>query len=329
MKDTTRTAAHVEAYLLLAMFAGGLLLVFVLASGTSGANVDRAPQPLPTFVDRSAEPMPGAMPEVDAEQPSGEPSVDRVLLVWTALDHQRREEWEIALDHWRGVQLADDAEAWRYVAIAQAHLALGQYDETAEALDTAEKIEPDNAVVHYFRGLLRLEQVPHAYDWYDAVEPGPTRLAAYVPTDVIPNSRAMYRYDARMELEKAIDLAGDVRLDQPLTPAHWRSTMALGPTVGDLLLATGADNFQARAHNILGGLLLEEGALDKAEYHIDRAAKAGMFVSFNYVDLIEEYEGRGYYLDAARVCAKAVGHGMDEEAARARAAANLQASFGW
>jgi hypothetical protein len=54
-----------------------------------------------------------------------------------------------------------------------------------------------------------------------------------------------------------------------------------------------------------------------------------MFVSFNYVDLIDEFEARGYHLDAARVCAKAVGHGLNEDAAHARAMANLRTFAGW
>ncbi len=232
------------------------------------------------------------------------------------------------MDVWRSFNLAYDRDQWRHVAIAQASMALGQYEEAAQALDAAEELSADNAVVHYFRGLLRLDQVDHAYDWQDAVGPADVRYVSYVP-DVVPNSRAMYRYTARVELEQAIRLADKVKLDHPLTPDYWYSTMAIGPTVGDLLLATGADNFKARAHNVLGGLLLEEGALDKAEYHIDRAAQADMFVSFNYVDLIDEFEARGYYLDAARVCAKAVGHGLTEEAAHARAMANLRTFAGW
>jgi len=227
------------------------------------------------------------------------------------------------------LQLAADAEQWRYIAIAQAHLAQGQYDEATGALNAAAEIEPDNAVAHYFRGLLRLEQVPYARDWYDVQHLRRDRYVASTPMDVVPNSRPMYRYVARLELTRAIEHADAVRLDQPLTPEHWQSTMAIGPTVGDLLAATGADKFAARAHNILGGLLLEEGALDDAEYHIDQAATADMFVSFNYVDLIEAYEQRGHYLDAARVCAKAVGHGLEEDAAQARAMLNVRRTFGW
>jgi hypothetical protein len=99
--------------------------------------------------------------------------------------------------------------------------------------------------------------------------------------------------------------------------------MALGPTVGDLLLAMGADDFAARAHNLLAPVLLETSSLEAAEMHLDAAVRGGMYVGFGYVDLIDKYEESGRYLDAARVCAKAVDHGLTEEAAHARATANL------
>lgn len=327
MRHTTTIEGRADSNLWLAAAATALVLMFVLSGGAQGIDVEQVPATLPGQVQEVAQPMPRAtFPTVD---PSGEPSVDMVLRVWSALEHQRQGEWEEALDVWYTVNLAVDTDQWRHIAMAQAHLALGQYDEAAGALATAEEAAPNNAVMHYFRGLLRLEQVPHAYDWYDAQGTVRTRFVDYRPIDVVPNSRAMYRYVARVELQKAIEFANDVRLDQPLTPEYWQSTLAFGPTVGDLLLATGADNFAARAHNILGGLLLEEGALDEAEYHIDHAAKAGMFISYNYVDLISEYENRGYYLDAARVCAKAVGHGIEENAAHSRALSNVQQAIGW
>ena len=79
-------------------------------------------------------------------------------MVWNALELQRKGEWEDALDVWHTVQLAPDAEQWRHIAIAQAHLALGEYDATAGALAAAEELEPNNAVMHYFLGVLRLEE---------------------------------------------------------------------------------------------------------------------------------------------------------------------------
>ena len=319
MKRTTEFADHnVLVWVAVAVTALAMVLFF------TGRLAGLEPEPATQLglVNDAVQPMPWPMEE-------DHPTVNMVLMVWQALDHQRQGEWEEALDVWYTTQLAVDTDQWRHIAMAQAHLALGQYDEAAGALLVAEEAEPNNAVMHYFRGLLRMDQVPHARDWYDAQGPSRENYVVYRPTDVVPNSRAMYRYVARLELQRAIEFAGDVELDQPLTPEPWESTIALGPTVGDLLIATGADNFAARAHNILGGMLLEEGALDRAEYHIDHAADAGMFVSYNYVDLIDEYEGRGYYLDAARVCAKAVGHGLDEDAAHKRATANIQRAFGW
>ena len=318
MRRTTTFAAHADWLVWIAAGATAAVVFFLLSGGLQGAGND--PPPIPALVAKAQAPPP--------EITLPDPTVDIVLMVWNGLEHQSQGEWEEALDVWHSVQFAVNADQWRWIAIAQAHMALGDYEEAAGALLAAEEMEPDNAVMHYFRGVLRLEQVPHARDWYDAPIPR-ANYVAYQPMDVVPNSRAMYRYVARLELQRAIKFAAGVELDQPLTPEDWQSTIEFGPTVGDLLMATGADNFAARAHNILGGLLLEEGALDKAEYHIDQAAQAGMFISYSYVDLIDEFESRGYYLDAARVCSKAVGHGLTEDAAHARAMANVQRAFGW
>jgi hypothetical protein len=144
-----------------------------------------------------------------------------------------------------------------------------------------------------------------------------------MPDDVVPNSRSMYRMLARVELEKAVGLAAQVDLDEPLTP-EYDNYVALRPTVRDLLVAMDVENFPARAHNMLGPLCIEDGVLDEAEMHIDAARDAGLFVGYSYVDLVTEMEKQGHWLDAARVSAKAVDHGMDENAAHRRAMLNMQ-----
>ena len=326
MKRSSTIAANHQIFFWVAVSIMTVFVLLLFGSGLGGAD-DRVPATLSDDIVKDAQPMP---PSTYAESPEfyAPPAADITMLVWQALDHHSHGEWAEALDIWYSLQLAPNTQQWRQIAIAQAHLALGDYDEAAGALNAAEDLEPDNAAMHYFRGLLRLEQVPQAMDWYDA-QPSRASYVAYRPTDVVPNSKAMYRYVARLELQRAIKFADTVELDQPLLPELWQSTVDFGPTVEDLLIATGADNFPARAHNVLGKLLLEEGALDEAEHHIDHAAKAGMFVSYNYVDLIDEFENRGYYLDAARVCAKAVGHGLDEQAAHQRAMENVRREFGW
>jgi hypothetical protein len=310
------------------LWVAGVLaaIVLLLMMARSAANAERslpeanAPARLPATVQLSAEPLPGMPGEVP---PGFDPAMDMVKLVWTVMEDHRRGEFEAALEGWNSLQLDYDTDFYRMVAIGHANLAMGNLEGAKYALSTADEMAPNNAVVHYFLGVLRMEEAARVHDWYDAVGPTRTRIVAYAPREVVPNSRSMYLLAARSELERAIELAPTVRLDEPLTPDAWYTTMALGPTVGDLLLAMGAENFAAKAHNLLVPILLEDGSLEAAETHLDAAVRGGRYVGFGYVDLIGEYEASGRYLDAARVCAKAVGHGLDEEAAHERAMANL------
>jgi tetratricopeptide (TPR) repeat protein len=307
-----------------------LMLASTLASAERSMPEVNAPARLPATVQLLAEPLPGMPGDVSPswEDANGiDPALDMVKLVWTVMEDHRRGEFEAALEGWNSVQFDYDTDFYRMVAIGHANLVIGNLEGAKYALSTAEEMAPNNAVVHYFLGVLRLEEAALAHDWYDAVGPTRTRFVSYVPRDVVPNSRSMYLLAARSELERAIELAPTVRLDEPLTPEAWYTTMALGPTVGDLLLAMGAENFAAKAHNLLAPMLLENGLLEAAETHLDAAVRGGMYVGFGYVDLIGEYEDRGHYLDAARVCAKAVDHGLDEKTGRQRALMNLERMY--
>jgi tetratricopeptide (TPR) repeat protein len=299
--------------------AAAIVLLLLMASAAAAAEHAmpgvNAPARLPATVNLLADPLPGAA--------GVDPAMDMVKLVWTVMEDHRRGEFEAALEGWNSVRLDYDTDFYRLVAIGHANLAMGNLEEAKYALTTAAEMTPNHAVVHYFLGVLRMEEAALAPDWYDSIGPNATRFVAYVPREIVPNSRSMYLLAARNELERAIELAPMVRLDEPLTPDAWETTMALGPTVGDLLLAMGAEDFAARAHNLLGPILLENGALEAAEIHLDAAVRGGMYVGFGYVDLLDGYEERGRYLDAARVCAKAVGHGLEEDAAHTRAMANL------
>jgi tetratricopeptide (TPR) repeat protein len=293
------------------------LIVLAILQATVGA-MDRTPQPLPNLDTRIVTPLPGLL--VNPQ--------DRTLLVWDALTALHENDYEAAIAMWEGVLLRDEAEVWRQIALGNTHLALGNIEEATECLKLAAEIRPENPVVNYFMGILRLEQARYAPDFYDAMGINVIRLAAYTPNDrympddVVPNSRSMYRMLARVEFEKAVGLAAQVDLDEPLTP-DYGNYAALRPTVRDLLVAMDAENFPARAHNLLGPMCIEDGALDSAEMHIDAAREGGMFVGYSYVDLVTEMEKQGHWLDAARVSAKAVDHGMTEPEAHRRAVANL------
>jgi hypothetical protein len=69
---------------------------------------------------------------------------------------------------------------------------------------------------------------------------------------VAPNTRGMYELMAMQELAKAIELAPAIDLRAPLAPAAWAAEDVqylplVMPTVGDLLLAQGADRYPDRA----------------------------------------------------------------------------------
>jgi tetratricopeptide (TPR) repeat protein len=295
------------------------LIVLAVLQATIGA-MERMPQPLSSIDMGAATPLPDLL--VDPQ--------DQTLLVWDALNALHENDYEAAIAMWEGVLLRDEAEVWRQIALGSTHLAQGNVEDAAECLKLAAEIRPDNPVVNYYKGILRLEQARYAPDYYDAMGIDVIRLAAYppndryMPDDIVPNSRSMYRMLARIELEKAAGLAGQVDLDEPLTPDYYGEYAVLRPTVRDLLVAMDAENFPARAHNMLGPICIEDGALDSAEMHIDAAREAGMFVGYSYVDLVTEMEKQGHWLDAARVSAKAVGHGMNEADAHRRAVANLR-----
>jgi tetratricopeptide (TPR) repeat protein len=289
------------------------IAILALASALAVAVAGRVasggePARLPPTIDEWAVPM-----GIDQAERMPAPSIDVTMEIWMLLADQQAGRLDRALEGWRRVPLPHEAEAWRNVALAQALIAAGDLEAAADALDTARAIQPENAVVHYYLGILQLERAERAMHWYD---PGIVPAARYVSVGqppmvmpIAPNSRDMYRLAAAMELEAAIELAPAVLLDEPLVPPEWPTAAAIQPTVGDLLLALGADRFDAKAHNMLGYLYLESGAAQMAEHHMDAAADSGAVVVFGYEDLGKWYEAEGQHLDAVRAYAKATTQG--------------------
>jgi tetratricopeptide (TPR) repeat protein len=234
-------------------------------------------------------------------------TVDLAFQVWQVLELQHSQQYDAAITAWLRLDLPCETNVWQQVALGQAYLATGEINSAAEVLLEAKDLQAENPVVHYFLGLLRLEQACVAEEWHDNDgSPGPT-FVAYKPTDVAPNTKSMYQLTATMELEAAIKLAPHLGADQPLVPADWPTRAALTPTVGDLLLAVSADNFAAKAHNMLSYLYLERGLLETAEGHMDSASQGGLKV-VGYADLGEKYAEAGLHTDAARAYVKAMKH---------------------
>lgn len=206
---------------------------------------------------------------------------------------------------WSQVQLPCETEVWKHVALGQAYLATGEVGEAAEALHLARSLEPENAVVHYFFGVLRLEQAYLSSDWYDAIEPGRTRLIAYLPPQAAPHTKSIYKLQAITELEAALERADTLSPDTALVPVEWPTQAVMPPTVHDLLLAVRANNFVPKTHNMLGSLYVERGALEQAERHMDAAVSGGLHVLDGYSALGRQFDELGRHGDALRAYLKA------------------------
>lgn len=280
---------------LLAIAAGLALLVARSASGID-LEKTRPPALLPAAATELARPMTVGQDDIQTK-------------LWTILHQHQAGLPDEALAGWTRVTLPYETQAWQHVAMGMANLQLGQWKAAAEELELAEQLEPQNALVHYYTAILRLEQARHAKQWYDAIGPVTVRLAAYRPYEVTPNTRDMYEFHAMLEFEKAIANAPHVDRAQPLAPLTDTNDCPVpAVTVGDLLVALGAERFEGQAHNMLGAMYLDRGAYENAEQHLDAAHDAGMNMLFGYRDLGVAYEQEGRFSDAFRAYLKGLGH---------------------
>ena len=229
-------------WMMLLALAGALTLAF--ATGIAGAKELRPPadEPalLPTEIAELASPM-----SVEDKQPSPA-EADVSMQVWQAIDAQHHEDFETAIVLWEAIEMPCATEVWKHVALGQAYLATDDVESATAALARAEKLEPENPAVHYFVGILRLQQAYLADEWNDAEGPRTMVLVTHPPHDVVPNTQSMYRLKAMMELEDAIKFAPQLHFYKSLVPEAWPTAAAMPPTVHDVLLATRANNFAAK-----------------------------------------------------------------------------------
>lgn len=294
--------------------AAALTLLFASAVGATDLRTSQ-PQLPPAEIQDWARPLHqdvevATTVERKVSQADGS-AVDFGREVWWILQLHRARRHDQAIEAWTELSLPDvgRGETWKSIALSQALIATDRLEEAEGLLSRVLDVDPENAVAHYFRGVLRMQQASLAEEWPDFVGTKPARLVDFAPRSaaprhVVPNTRGMYELAATVELEKAIELAPGVRLDESLIAAGHLTT-ALEPTVGDLLLAIGAEKFEAKAHNTLSYLCLERGALEVAEQHMDAAIRGGLTVVYGYRDLGDEYRARGQYPDAARAYLKA------------------------
>jgi tetratricopeptide (TPR) repeat protein len=283
--------------------AVALTVMFATVVGAANRGLSSVkPGSLPPEIDQWAKPLERVPADATPAPLANE--------VWRILGLHAEGKYVEAIRAWEALDLPEDSQVWKHVALAQAHLARQQLSQAADDLRNAKAMRTEHPIVHYFLGLLRLEQAHHAMTWLDAAEPTRTRRVAYGPLEGAPNSRSMYELAATIEFEKAIAYAERLEYDEPLMPGHLAAGSALEPTVGDLLVALGAEHFQAKSHHILSHLFLDRGALELAEHHLDSAARnpEGIVLLDEFDRLAEAYRARGRYQDAARVEQKARRH---------------------
>jgi tetratricopeptide (TPR) repeat protein len=301
VRPHTHQEVELLKWMLLLALAGALTLAF--ATSIAGANEARPPMDEPTLLPTEIAQLAAPMSVEEEQQPVAEQDVS--MQVWQAIDAQYHEDFDTAIMLWEATQMPCETEVWKHVALGQAYLATDEIEDASAALARAEKLEPENPVVHYLLGVLRLQQAYLADEWNDAEGPRTMVLVAHPPLDVVPNTQSMYRLKAMMELEDAIKFASQLHLYKALVPDDWPTEAAMPPTVHDVLLAARANNFAAKAHNMLGNLYLDRGSLEQAEQHMDEAVAGDLSVVYGYSELAEKYENAGRHSYAMRAYMKA------------------------
>lgn len=268
-----------------------VLLVVAVVVGTLLATrmaaADSKPGLLPPELDRLAKPMPDStrpfFPEVGPPLRTIEPN----QVLWRIIELHRMGQVEEAIAQWERAGEMCGSEVWRHVAVAAAYPQAGDLEQAEAQLDAALEMEPQNA-------------------------PAPAVMFIASPA-VAPNTRDMYELMAMQEFAKAIELAAAIDLEAPLAPDAWAAEDVqylplVTPSIGDPLLAIGADRYPARAHNVLGQMLTERGLFEEAKEHLDTAAAEQMNGPKAYRDLSADVEAEGRY-DDMRVLLKAFRNG--------------------
>lgn len=314
---------HLEAELLKWMLLTAIAIALMLAAASSALGIESTAESIPPRLllpemSATAKPLDQATndhlssswtQESSSQSAEGQ-FCEQAGSIWRAIDCLRGDidPYE-AIVAWSQLRLADDMEVWREVALAVTYLRAGELTNSDRALDTARALTPNSAVVHYLTGVLRLTQATLASDWNDAMGPTQVRYVVRAPRGVVPNSRSMYRLLASMEFEKAIEHSDGICPYQALVESNSWCELGMpmvAPMVGDLLKAMKADSFEAKAHEILGQLHLERGALDIAEQHMDQAVAELDVVETAYRELGDQYADMGRRRAALRAYVKAL-----------------------
>jgi hypothetical protein len=291
--------AELIRWLLLVVAAVAL----VLAVATLLAAMPTEPGLLPADMGRVAQPLAAVERPFFPETPPARefPPAEAAARLWMVLEHQRAGCVAEALAGWEPLMLPDEVAHWREIAMGAAWLQAGDHQRAVVHLDAARRLAPDNAVLAYYMGILRLE---HAA----AVGRDPKPMNGenrFMVAAFTPQERGTFETMAMQELQQATMWAGTIRLDERLihTDAEIEETVIV-PRVGDLLVALQADNFVGKAHHLLFALHLDRRELIEAELNLDMAAATGLQTLYGYQDLAEAYLDADRQADGMRVLNK-------------------------
>ena len=176
------------------------------------------------------------------------------------LEEHRAGRFARVIDRWRVLELPADAEVWRYIGLAVAHRSRGDLAAAELRLTEAVAIEPENAVGHYFLGIVKLDLAELSRDWPDSRLPRPSvRLAGGTqPESSVSKTRSRYELEAEQSFRLAVRYAPHLRLARPLVP--WEPVVqapfplpkpSAAPTLEEFLTAWDAAHFECDAHRRL------------------------------------------------------------------------------
>ncbi len=320
---TTRTETDVHDHLavlfIVATLAG--LVASTLFANDVGDQLTEPPGLLPPL--HNASPMPASS--------TGDETAEAL---WQILEEHASGRTQDAVETWQRIALPQDSEVWRSLGLGVAYLHAGDLEASRAKLEIALKLQPENAAIHYFTGLLRMEQALQSNEYSNAIRVTSTRLANYGDDPhgfYASKPKIHYELAAIDALELAIQYAPELDYHVYLLPVRWvihashpSAQIVEPPRCVELLDALGADNLTGKSHGILASIYLDHGQADKAEHHTDEALATGSRVPHGYREVGEVYEQQGRHADASRAFTKAMKQGDGRAKPPAKAIENFR-----
>jgi hypothetical protein len=194
---------------------------------------------------------------------------DPALRMWAGMAAHRVGDRTAAIRHWQAVWYDEaplsDAGVWPAVALAAAHLELGQPQQAARFIVPLERGDfgpeaADHPVVSFHAALVYERLATAAPDFLDAVDESlagivsPCLASSDAGFLVSPNSRSWLFFLTKRALQRTIRGARSVDWTAPLVLESATVEPSLAPTVAELLEAIGAADFGSKARGKLRAL---------------------------------------------------------------------------